>query len=383
MTVATATAVLQVRSSAGLYGADRMVITLNGALAAQGAHSRLLSINNYRMDAQPVHDAAIALGQDARLLPCNGRLDTRTASALSAQIATFPANIVHVHDYKSAFYGWLATRRRPARLVTTLHGWVENSRSQRLYHRLEMSLLKRFDALVVVAGEQVDRLVAAGLPRERIHQVDNAIEAPAADIDSAADKAALRSELGLPPVGFVIAAVGRLSPEKNLGLLIDAFIPVAASDTTTHLLIVGAGDERESLQAHAAQAGLCNRVIFTGMRSDMPRIYRLIHCLALSSSTEGMPLVVLEAMARGIPIVATSVGDVPRLIRHTDHGCVVPRADTAALATALLAAVAAGVVQDEAAQRYIAANHFPETMARAYLDIYHSLLANEHGRKAS
>lgn len=383
MSFATAPAVLQVRSSAGLYGADRMVITLNGALAALGTRSRLLSINNYRMDAQPVQEAALALGQDAQLLPCGGRIDTRTASALATQIAKFPANIVHVHDYKSAFYAWLATRRRPTRLVTTLHGWVENSRSQRMYHRLEMSLLKRFDALVVVANEQIERLVAAGLPRERIHQVDNAIEAPATDFDFDADNARLRAELGLPPTGFVIAAVGRLSPEKNLSLLIDAFVPVAANDASTQLLIIGAGQERESLQAHAAQAGLSGRVVFAGMRSDMPRIYGLINCLALSSSTEGMPLVVLEAMARGIPIVATAVGEVPRLVGHSSHGRVVARADTAALSTALLAAVASGVIQDQAARRYIEANHFPQAMARAYQDIYHSLLANEHGRKAS
>lgn len=380
MTAATAPSVVQVRSSAGLYGADRMVLTLNAALPGQGLRSRLLSINNYRLSAQPVHDAALAQGQDAALLACSGRLDARTAAALAAQVADFRAGIVHVHDYKSAFYAWLATRRRPARLVATLHGWVENSRSQRLYHRIEMSLLKRFDALVVVAADQAERLAAAGIPRARIHQVDNAITPPGTAIH---DDPALRTELGLPPAGFVIAAVGRLSPEKNLGALIDAFATIATDDAATTLLIVGDGPEREALQARAAARGLTRRVIFAGVRSDMDRVYALVDCLALPSLTEGMPLVVLEAMARGIPIVATAVGDVPRLLARTDTGRIAAPADTEALTAELAAAVARGRIDDERARGYVVAHHYPDAMARAYAAIYEPLLANEHGRKAS
>ena len=381
MKAAAVPSVLQVRSSAGLYGADRMVLTLNAALPAEGLRSRLLSINNYRLSQQPVHDAAIAQGQDAALLPCSGRLDARTASALAGQVRDFQADIVHVHDYKSAFYAWLATRRRPARLVATLHGWVENSGSQRLYHRIEMSLLKRFDALVVVAADQAERLVAAGIPRARIHQVDNAIPVPTAA--SASDAATLRTELGLPTDGFIIAAVGRLSPEKNLSALVDAFSTIAADDRTTTLLIVGGGPELDALQARARAAGIGDRVVFAGVRSDMDRVYPVIDCLALPSLTEGMPLVVLEAMARGIPVVASAVGDVPRLLAQTDAGRIVARPDADALAVELSTVVARGRSIDERARRYIAGHHLPDAMARAYAAIYQPLLANEHGRKAS
>ena len=169
---------LQVRSSAGLYGADRVVLALNHALPRSGARGRLLSINNYRMHEQALHDTASATGQDAVLLPCRGRVDPATVGALAAQIGAVRDRdgtppIVHVHDYKSAFYAWLATRREvhlgtPAPLVATLHGWVEGSTSLRLYTRLELALLRRFDALVVVAGEQIDRLGRAGVPRSRV-----------------------------------------------------------------------------------------------------------------------------------------------------------------------------------------------------------------------
>jgi L-malate glycosyltransferase len=373
--------VLQVRSSAGLYGADRMVLTLNRALGDAGTRSRLLSISNYRMDAQPLHDAAIAQGQDAALLPCAGRLDTRTAGALAGHIVAYPADLVHVHDYKSAFYAWLATRRRPARLVATLHGWVENSRSQRLYHRLEMALLRRFDALVVVASDQAERLAKAGIPRARIHQVDNAIDVPAAVAPG--ELPALRASLGLPASGFVFGAVGRLSPEKNLGLLLDAFARTASVLPAISLLVVGDGPERAALEARAAELGLGGRVVFAGVRTDMTPLYGLIDCLTLSSVTEGMPLVVLEAMARGIPIVATDVGDIARLLARTDTGQLVASGATDAFAAALARAAERGPTSDESARRFAAAGHFPEAMAAAYQSVYRSILANAHGRRAS
>jgi len=372
--------VLQVRSSAGLYGADRMVLTLNRALAAQGVRSRLLSINNYRMREQALHEAAMTQAQDAALLPCEGRLDLRTARALAGQVERLPQPIIHVHDYKSAFYAWLATRRRRVPLVATLHGWVENSQSQRLYHRIEMALLKKFDALVVVAGAQAERLAQAGIPRSRIHQVDNAIEPPPAVTDMSP---VLRANLGLAPDGYVFGAIGRLSPEKNIGLLLEAFASLAETDHAASLLVVGDGAEREALQARAVELGLGKRAIFTGVRDDMERIYPLIDCLVLPSLTEGMPRFGSRPRESAIPSTPTPVGEWPRLPAHGPRSRQGPVGDLGALATAMRDAAAEPGARDEAARDYVASRHFPAAMANAYLAIYHSLLANEHGRKAS
>ena len=104
MTPSLPLSTLQLRSSAGLYGADRMVLTLARALSDRGVASRLLSINNYRLPEQALHDAAHACGQDSLLLPCQGRFDVRTARALADQIAAGPGRlqVLHAHDYKSA-----------------------------------------------------------------------------------------------------------------------------------------------------------------------------------------------------------------------------------------------------------------------------------------
>ena len=377
----TSTSVLQLRSSAGLYGADRMVLALDAGLQRQGARSRLLSIHNYLLATQPLHEAAIVAGQDAVLLPCRGRIDMRTVAALVAQIDAAGAGVLHVHDYKSAFYAWLATRRRPqARLVATLHGWVESSQALRLYNTLEIALLRRFDALVVVAEAQLERLQRAGVPRARIRQIDNGIALTSAD---PSPSPVLRAELGLDGAGLVFGAVARLSPEKNLSLLLAAFASVANADRTAMLLIVGDGPERQALEAQAARLGLQARVRFAGARADMARVYPLIDCLVLPSLSEGMPLEVLEAMACGIPVIASAVGDVPKLLANTQHGQLVPPGDEPALRAAMLAASAQSGRTDEAGAAFVRTHHSDHAMAARYLDLYQDLLVDGHDRKTA
>lgn len=371
---------LQVRSSAGLYGADRVVLALDRALARSGVRGRLLSINNYRMGEQALHDTASAGGQDAVLLPCRGRVDPATIAALAAQIAATRHPVVHVHDYKSAFYAWLATRRAPAPLVATLHGWVENSASLRLYTRLELALLRRFDALVVVAAEQVDRLARAGVPRARIRHVGNGIDCPVRDEVGAA---ALRVQLALPESTRVFASVSRLSAEKNLPLLLQVFAQVAAARSDAVLLVVGDGPQREELHALADRLGLGGKVRFLGLRHDMPAIYSLTDQLVLPSLSEGMPLVVLEAMACEVPVIASAVGEVPRLLADSTHGRLVPPGDAQALRDALADALASPRVRDAGARNRVLERHSARAMAMAYLDVYRSLLEKSHGRRAS
>ena len=381
---------LQVRSSAGLYGADRVVLALNRALDRGGARGRLLSINNYRMHEQALHDTASASGHDAVLLPWRGRVDATTIGALAAQIGaarsrTGTPPVVHVHDYKSAFYAWLATRREhhagmPAPLVATLHGWVEGSTALRLYTRLELALLRRFDALVVVSEEQIGRLARAGVPRSRIRHIDNGIDCPTRDEAAAA---ALRMQLGLSADARVFSAIARLSSEKNLAMLLRSFAPVAARHPDPVLLLVGDGPERDELEGLARTLELGERVRFLGMRHDMPAIHTLTDHLVLPSLTEGMPLVVLEAMACEVPVIASAVGDIPRLLERSAHGRTVPPGDAAALEAALESALAAPRARDIAARDHVRERHGAQAMAAEYVALYRDLLERRHARRAS
>lgn len=373
--------VLQLRSSAGLYGADRMAMALDAALGAAGVHSRLLVLANHRMATQPLHAAARAAGRDAGLLPCRARIDPRTHAALARVLRDAPGAVVHVHDYKSAFHAWLAARAvRPSGprhpLVATLHGWIESDAALRLYARVELALLRRFDAVAVVSADMVPRLVRAGVAPARIHRIDNGIvlQAPPVAAD-AVDEATTRAAWGLPAAGPLLAAIGRLAPEKHLGLLVDAFARVAATHAQATLLLVGDGPERAALAARIAAHGLQGRVRLLGQRDDVQPLYPLLHALVLPSLREGMPLVVLEAMAHGVPVIASRVGDVPRLLAHADHGRLLAPGCGDALGRALHDVLAAPRQQDLRARLHVARTHGAGAMARAYAALYDQLRA--------
>lgn len=169
------------------------------------------------------------------------------------------------------------------------------------------------------------------LPPKRLLHIPNGIDC--ARFATGGDPA-LAAALGLGEGPPVIGTVAALRPEKNLTRLLDAFALVAAQ-RPARLAIVGDGSERPNLAAHAARLGLGERVVFTGACPQPERLLSSFALFALSSDTEQMPLSVLEAMAAGLPVVATAVGDVARMVAEENAPHVVAR-DPRRLAGAML-----------------------------------------------
>src|SRR5207245_7362088 len=150
------------------------------------------------------------------------------------------------------------------------------------------------------------------------------------------DAAAVRRELWLDEHRPVVAVVGRLSPEKGQAYFVDAMAAVARAVPGAQGLIVGDGQEEGRLRAKVAAMELDGAIGFAGYRRDMDRIYAAIDLLVLPSLSEGLPNVVLEAMAHGRPVIATRVGGVPEVIDDGVIGWLVAAADAPALARATL-----------------------------------------------
>lgn len=369
--------VLQLRSSAGLYGADQAVLTLNDALPGVGVASRLLCIENYLAKEQSLFERARESGSNVALLPCRGRFDNGTLIELLNQLRRSRQPVLHVHDYKSVFYAWLATRRRTdIPLVATLHGWVETTGALRLYKRVELRLLRRFDRLVVVADAQRETLERAGISPGKIHVISNGIDAQRFRPDA---PAVSREAFHLPPTAFLFGCVSRLAPEKNLAALIDATRALRDEGLDVALLLVGDGPEHASLEARARAAGLDGRVHFTGLRHDTQNIYPLLDCFVLPSLTEGLPLSMLEAMACARPVIASAVGGIPRLVAGTKHGATVSAGDLDALLQAMRAALRCRE-QDRAARAHVIREYSVSAMASHYAGLYEELMEARHGR---
>ncbi|HKI37099.1 MAG TPA: glycosyltransferase [Gemmataceae bacterium] len=273
--------------------------------------------------------------RDAPLLsvPDRGPADWRVLVGLLNLCRRERVAVWHGHDYKSNALGLVLARFWPMRLVTTVHGWVRHTSRTPLYYRVDRFCLPRYERVLCVSPDLYDESRGCGVPEGRCVLLENGIDTE--EYKRSLSSAAAKRRLGLPPERLVVGAVGRLSPEKGFDLLIRAVDRLLSGGLDVQLLIAGEGDERPRLEAVIDELGRGDRVTLLGYRSDTPLWYQAMDVFALSSHREGLPNVVLEAMALETPVVATRVAGVPRLVRDGENGLLVEAGDEAGLSEAL------------------------------------------------
>lgn len=239
----------------------------------------------------------------------------------------------HGHDYKSNLLGLLLRRFWPMRLVTTVHGWVKHTRRTPLYYALDRLSLPRYERVLCVSPDLHEQSRAAGVPAERCVLIENGVDTR--DYQRSGTPTEAKQALGIDPRRLVIGAAGRLSPEKGFDLLIRAVDRLVQSELDIELHILGEGEDRTRLESLIAELDCGDRVRLLGYQSDLRPFYEAMDVFALSSLREGLPNVVLEAMAMEVPVVASEIAGMPRLIRPGRNGLLVPPGDVAALTEAL------------------------------------------------
>ena len=292
-------------------------------------------------------------------------------------------DIVHTHSSKAGILGRIAARLAGVPVIVhTAHGWGFNDHQPWylywLYVVLERVCAPFTDAIVVVGAPNREKGLALGIGRsEQYRLIRSGIEVQAfRDVRITRDEA--RRRLGIPRDAFVIGSVGRLEGQKAPLDLLSAFAPVAAEHPEAHLVYVGEGSWRGLLEAGIARAGLEERVHLVGLRRDVPELLRAFDVFALASRYEGLPRVFPQAMAAGLPIVATRVDGAPDAITPGENGWLVDVGDTDAM-TARLRALA----RDPALARRMGAagrarvDEFAvERMVESLAELYGTLGAN-------
>jgi glycosyltransferase involved in cell wall biosynthesis len=250
--------------------------------------------------------------------------------------ADFPFDVLNAHfAYPDGVAGaWLA-QRCGVPLVVSVLGSDVNVHARHPLQRVQIRWTLRSAARVVAVSEALRReVVALGVPEERTAVVPTGVDMEVFHPQSCE---AARQALQLPAAARLVLYVGNLLPVKGVPTLITAFAEVARQDPTAHLVLVGHGPLRGRLeqQVHAADLHRC--VTFAGARphADIPQWLAAADVLCLPSVAEGLPNVVLEALACGRPVVASAVGGVPELVTDEAVGRLVPPGDAAALAAAL------------------------------------------------
>lgn len=270
-------------------------------------------------------------GVRCAVLPPTYRL-WRDLASLKRVISEQSPDVLHTHGYRADLLGAVLRQATRPKLVATVHGFTPVDAKLAFYGWLDRRALRRFDLVLPVAATIRDTLVRERLAPERLRLVPNAVEVPAPP----AQPAALRAALGFPAGAILVGTVGRLSPEKGHQDLLAAFASLVQRHPTARLIIVGDGPTRARLETQAVHSGLAGRIHFLGRRRDIERLYPCFHVFALPSHTEGCPTALIEALAYGIPIVATAVGAVPEMVQHGVEGYLIPPREPGRLAAALV-----------------------------------------------
>lgn len=364
--------IAHVLSSFGLGGQERVALSLAQMQCQSG--NRVVALSLAAQPEGPLAAAFRASGIEVDSVAKHGpSVDPSLPVRLAKSLASRGVKVVHTHNPHALIYGAPAAAMAGAVTVHTKHG-INPDVERRQWLRRAAS---RFADAYVAVTESLARVALDNqeCSAARLHVIANGIDlthfAPRPEV-----RERIREQLGIPSNAWVVGSVGRLSPEKNQALLLQAAMPML--DQRRHLVLVGDGPERAALEAQVAEGLREDFVHLTGARDDVADLLAAFDVFVLTSSSEGLPLVALEAMASELPVLATAVGGLPDVIDDRVTGYLVAPGDAADL-TRQLAWLSTRPAQAQlvarCARKTVLERHSLEQMASEYAALYRRLLA--------
>ncbi|MBE9214511.1 glycosyltransferase [Plectonema cf. radiosum LEGE 06105] len=290
-------------------------------------------------------------------------------------------SLVHAH---APFAGSIisALSGKLAGVPVIIHAHLQDSLSSNYFIRSYQNLMNYWtnrnccDAIIAVSHQVKDALITEGFDSRKFHVVHNGTHVNHQQINTD-----ICNELNIPEDIPVVIHVGRLCKSKGQHLLLQAAANLHQLGQETVYLIVGKDLEQDGayltyLKDMAQKLGINNLVYFLGHRADIPQLLALSDLLVLPSYTEGLPLVILEAMAAGLPVIATPVGGIPEVVIHQETGLLVPIEDVPALADAMLKLLQNPHVRNEMGNKgleMVNKDFSVEKMCREVFDIYEKI----------
>jgi len=373
--------VLQLHSSAGLYGAETVILNLSKALRQIKCTSTVGCIADAQQNKPELGKAAETLGLDVVYFPMKTKLDLLTVGKIGQVIHSRGITIIHAHGYKSNALGLIASKLYHIPIITTNHLFPPmplDNRKLQLYSKFDVSFtMKRLDKIVAVSEEIKDKLIKKGLIESKITVIENGIDLNEYT-NNEFDKCAFRRYLNIDADSFIVGTLGRLSTQKGYTFLLEAAKKILSHKTPAVFLIAGDGPLRGQLEEYAKKLNISENVKFIGFRRNTATLLKIMDVFVLSSIDEGLPMAMLEAMAARIPVLVTSVGDIPKVIENNKNGNLVEPGNSEILADKILSLLHNRPLCEQLADNAfdtVSRYYSKEAMCKKYLDIYNDLIA--------
>jgi glycosyltransferase involved in cell wall biosynthesis len=321
----------------------------------------------------PLALAARKAGFRCHLVPCRGRFDFGAVGRLTALAREEHFEIVHSHGYKADLISLFAASRLPVRTVATPHGWsAKGDWKLKVYEWADWASFALFDAVVPLSSDLRDGALRNLLARGKVDYIPNGVDLK--EIDEAREMASNLAPLGQGPV---IGYCGQLIRRKDLSTLLSAFAQWPRQDTT--LILVGDGASRHELTTQAQSLRIANRVHFVGYTPDRLEWMARFDAFVFPSMREGIPRSLMEAMALGVPVIASAIAGNRDLVEHGVNGLLFRPGDAGDLCLHLdtMFRYPATLLRRQVieARRFIEQRHSGQAMALAYEALFQRLAA--------
>jgi L-malate glycosyltransferase len=250
------------------------------------------------------------------------------------EVATFMPDIIHTHGFKENLIGGIAAKIKGPKVIRTHHGKGMIGAALRYTMIEQVNARMLTNAMISVSSDLKEFLVASHLPSKKITVIHNGTEPLEPPVNEKLLE--IKRELHLPEKSYVIGTIGRLVPVKNHKMFLDAARIISETMPDIRFVIIGDGPLLSQLKSYVLSIGINDNVVFTGFRNDAKLLAGIFDVFALTSKHEGIPMVLLEAMSLGKPVVSTNVGGIPEIIENGGNGILVTPGDSLSFAAACL-----------------------------------------------
>ncbi len=363
--------VVQYGSGNVLYGAERWILALIRYLNPERVKTTVVVTKDAPNCPTELVDEARRRGYDTHVVEAPGRFNMDGVRAFADFCRENEVDIVHSHGYKPDLYALLGRSAGGYRLLSTPHGWGHNRTPQEvLYETVNKVVFPFCDGVAPLSEDLLASVWKVPLRRPVTRLIMNGT-----DTGEVADASPSELPDGVPEDAFVVGYVGQLIQRKGIDTLLTAL--AALPPEGWHGIIVGDGPERERLEQRSRQLGLEGKVSFLGFRSDRLGLMKRMGLFVLPSAKEGIPRVMMEAMAGGVPCAGSDIPGVRDLVIPQQTGWLFPHGDAAALTDVIRSAMANPEdARDKAeAGRQRVFNHFSaQRMAHEYEALFAELM---------
>jgi glycosyltransferase involved in cell wall biosynthesis len=262
------------------------------------------------------------------------RLDPIAIREIRNKLRQLNIHIIHTHDFKSDFYALISSLGTGIKRVATSHGSTRDSTLLKLYLSFSERVVYPFyDIIIAVSDQRREDLSQSRAIQKKVVCIKNGFDLDLFQKSHASEKGELNFQV--PEGTNLIGVISRLFPDKGHKHLLEAFSKLLEEIPEARLLIIGDGPSRSDLERLTKVLAIDHKVLFCGVRYDLLNIYSKLNLVAIPSLREGLPYVLFEALALKIPVVATSVGGIPDLIKNGETGFLVPPGDSDGLSNAM------------------------------------------------